>query len=131
MNRGLIVVDGSVGNEAGATMRRGLIAVGKDAGDFAGAFMIAGSIIVLGELGARAGAGMLRGTIIAFRKPELLPTYRYDCTYQPAFLNLIFVRLRKEGVSIPAEAVAGSFRRYSGDLNRLGKGEILVYDQRE
>jgi formylmethanofuran dehydrogenase subunit C len=130
MNRGMIIVEGSVGNEAGATMRRGLIFVGKDAGDFAGAFMIAGSIVVLGKLGIRAGAGMLRGTIITIQKPEFLPTFRYACTYKPDFLNVIFQSLRNHGVSIPDHCATGSFRRYSGDFNRLGKGEIFVYDQR-
>jgi formylmethanofuran dehydrogenase subunit C len=130
MNRGLIVVEGTVGNEAGAAMRRGLIVIGKNAGDFTGAFMIAGSIVVFGELGARAGAGMLRGTIIAFKKPEFLPTYRYDCAYNPGFLNLVFQSLRMHGISVPDLSPKGRFHRYSGDFNRIGKGEILVYDQR-
>src|SRR5208337_5390483 len=79
MNRGMIVVEGSAGNEVGAAMRRGLIVVKQNVGDFAGAFMIAGSIIVFGKMGIRAGAGLLRGSIITFQEPELLPTYRYDC----------------------------------------------------
>ncbi len=129
MNRGLIIVEGDAGNEAGAAMRRGLIAVKGDAGDFAGAFMIAGSIIVFGKLGIRAGAGMLRGTIVAFQPPELLPTYRYDCAYRPAFLGLVLQELQKHGLIIPDNCTSGCFRRYSGDLSRLGKGEILVHDQ--
>jgi formylmethanofuran dehydrogenase subunit C len=130
MNRGMIIVDGDVGNEAGAAMRRGLIVIGKNTGDFTGAFMIAGSIVVFGKLGSRAGAGMLRGTIVTFKKPELLPTYRYDCSYNPSFLGLIFESLRARGISVPDSLPAGCFHRYSGDFNRLGKGEILVYDQR-
>jgi formylmethanofuran dehydrogenase subunit C len=131
MNRGLIIVEGSAGNEVGAAMRRGLIVVGQNAGDFAGAFMVAGTIIVFGKLGIRAGAGLLRGTIVTFREAELLPTYRLDCGYNPGFLNLLFQELRNHGISIPPEYATGSFRRYSGDFNRLGKGEILVYDQRQ
>jgi formylmethanofuran dehydrogenase subunit C len=130
MNRGCIVVDGSVGNEVGAAMRRGLIVVKQNAGDFAGAFMTAGSILVFGTLGIRAGAGLLRGTIITFQPAELLPTYRYACRYDPGYLNLLFQSLRIQGVDIPDEYVAGKYRRYSGDFNRLGKGEILIYDQR-
>lgn len=130
MNRGLILVEGSAGTEAGAAMRRGLIAVGRDAGDFAGAFMTAGSIIVFGKLGIRAGAGSLRGTIVAFHPPELLPSYRYDCCYQPDFLKAIFRELRNHGFTVPPEYADGFYKRYSGDFNRLGKGEILVYDQR-
>jgi formylmethanofuran dehydrogenase subunit C len=129
MNRGIIIVDGNAGNEVGAGMRRGLIIVGQNVGDFAGAFMIAGSIIILGAMGLRAGAGLLRGTIITLRPADLLPTYRYDCSYHPDFLNLLFRNIRNNGVSVP-ECGNGCFRRYSGDFNRLGKGEILIYDQR-
>jgi len=129
MNRGLILVQGDAGNEVGAVMRRGLIVVAGSAGDFAGAFMIAGSIMVFGHLGIRAGAGLLRGTIVAFQMPELLPTYRYDCSYRPGFLKLIFEELRGHGLSIPDDYATGCYRHYSGDFNRLGKGEILVYDQ--
>jgi formylmethanofuran dehydrogenase subunit C len=130
MNRGFIFVDGNAGNEAGAAMRRGTIAIMGNAGDFAGAFMIAGSLIVFGSLGIRAGAGLLRGTIITFRTPELLPTFRLDCRYQPAFMKLLLQDLRSQGLLIPDEYQYGSYQRYSGDFNRLGKGEILVYDQR-
>jgi formylmethanofuran dehydrogenase subunit C len=130
MNRGLIIVEGNAGNEVGAAMRRGLIVVTGTAGDFAGAFMIAGSIIVFGRLGIRAGAGLLRGAIVTFQPPELLPTYRYDCSYQPDFLKLVFEDLRRQGLSIPDRYATGCYRRYSGDFNRLGTGEILVYDQR-
>jgi len=130
MNRGLIIVGGNAGNEAGAVMRRGLIAIKGNSGDFAGAFMIAGSIIVFGKLGIRAGAGMLRGTIVAFQKPELLPTYRFGCDYQPVFLKLMLRELKRYGMPVTDEHMSGVYRRYSGDLNRLGKGEILVYDQR-
>ncbi len=130
MNRGLIIVEGNAGNETGAVMRRGLIVVAGNTGDFAGAFMIAGTIMVFGKPGIRAGAGLLRGTIVAFEQPELLPTFRFDCSYSPAFLNLIFQDLKRKGLSIPGAHEDGRYRRYSGDFNRLGKGEILVYDQR-
>lgn len=130
MNRGLILVHGSVGNEAGATMRRGLIAIGQNAGDFAGAFMTAGTIIVFGRMGIRAGAGLLRGTIVAFQPVELLPTFRFDCSYSPGFLQLAFQSLRANGFPVPENCFGGRFKRYRGDFNRLGKGEILIYDQR-
>jgi formylmethanofuran dehydrogenase subunit C len=129
MNRGLIILEGSAGNEAGAAMRRGLIAIAGNTGDFTGAFMIAGTIVVFGALGIRAGAGLLRGALVAFHQPELLPTFQYDCSYRPAFLDLLFQDLRRHGLSIPGNAASGCFRRYSGDFNRSGKGEILVYDQ--
>ena len=130
MNRGLIIVEGNAGNEAGAVMRRGLIVVTGSAGDFAGAFMIAGSIVIFGRPGIRAGAGMRRGTIVAFQTPELLPTFHYNCRYRPAFLKLMFRDLQGQGLSIPHGNADAFFCRYSGDLSRSGKGEILIYDQR-
>ncbi len=130
MNRGLIIVDGNAGNEVGAVMRRGVIAVAGNAGDFTGAFMIAGSLIVFGQMGIRAGAGLLRGSIVSLKPAELLPTYRYACTCRPDFLNLIYQKLKREGMSIPDGCATGAYKRYSGDFNRSGKGEILIYDQR-
>jgi formylmethanofuran dehydrogenase subunit C len=132
MNRGLIIVAGNAGNEVGATMRRGVVAVGGNVGDFAGAFMIAGSILVFGQLGARAGAGMKRGTIVVLGKDgeaELLPTFRYACRYPPTFLRFYLLELRRLGLPVTDEHLMGYYRRYSGDMTTLGKGEILVYDQ--
>jgi len=128
MNRGLIVVEGDAGNEVGSAMRRGVIVVGGDTGDFTGAFMIAGSILVFGRLGERAGAGMKRGTIVAYQAPKLLPTFRYACTYRPAFLRVFLRELRELGLAIEADRLEGRYRRYSGDLTALGKGEILVWE---
>ena len=131
MNRGVIVVEGNAGQEIGAQMRRGLIVVLGNVGDFAGAKMIAGSIFVFGRLGARAGAGMKRGTIVAFGDHgELLPTFRYDCRLQPVFLRHYLLHLREWGLPIGGEYFEGFYRRYHGDVTALGKGEILIYDQR-
>jgi formylmethanofuran dehydrogenase subunit C len=128
MNRGLIIVEGNAGNEVGNTMRRGVIVVGGDTGDFTGAFMIAGSILVFGRLGERAGAGMKRGTIVTYQEPRLLPAFRYACTYRPTFLRLLLRELRGLGLEIADSYVEGRYRRYSGDLTALGKGEILVWE---
>ncbi len=130
MKRGLILVEGSAGNETGAAMRRGLIVINGNAGDFTGLSMIAGSIIVFGRLGLRPGAGLARGTIVTFQPADLLPTYRYDCRYQPDFLKLIFRDLKQHGLAIPEMFSSACFHHYSGDFSRLGKGEILIYDQR-
>jgi formylmethanofuran dehydrogenase subunit C len=127
MRGGLLLVTGDVGNEAGCAMRRGLIVVGGKAGDFTGVMMIAGSIIVLGELGIRAGAAMKRGTIITYGSPALLPTFRYDCTYRPAWVEIYLRQLARYGLAVPEAARGGQYRRYSGDLTELGKGEILAW----
>ena len=123
---GVILIDGNAGNEIGANMRRGLIAVGGDAGDFAGVSLIAGSVFVFGQPGIRLGAGMKRGTIALFGDlPPLLPTFRLDCLYRPAFMSLYLRQLRAWGFSFPDEYLHGSYQRYSGDLVSLGKGEVL------
>jgi formylmethanofuran dehydrogenase subunit C len=127
-NRGTIIVEGNAGREVGARARRVLIVVQGDVGEFAGAYMIAGSIIVLGRLGKRAGAGNKRGTIVALGEtPEILLTYRYECTMRPVFLRCYLRRLLDWGLPVPKAALDGDFRRYSGDVTSLGKGEILVY----
>ena len=129
MNRGLIIAEGNAGTEVGSLMRMGLIVVMGDAGDFTGAFMIAGTVVVFGKMGPRAGAGLLRGSIVAFHPPELLPTFRYACSYQPDFVKIVFQELQMQNIRVPDMWKKGLYRRYSGDFNRSGKGEILVYDQ--
>jgi len=127
-NRGTIIVEGNAGREVGARARRVLIVVQGDVGEFAGAYMIAGTIIVLGRIGNRVGAGNKRGTIVALGEPpEILLTYRYECTIRPVFLCCYLRRLLDWGLPVPTAAVHGDFRRYSGDITALGKGEILVY----
>lgn len=129
---GTIVVRGSVGREAGGQMRRGLVVVLGDAGEFAGAGMVAGSIFVGGRLGPRAGAGMKRGTVVAFGEvDELLPTFTYACTYRPVFLRCYLQRLVERGLVEAGGLADGTFRRYVGDRNTVGKGEILIHDQAE
>lgn len=131
MNRGIIVVTGNAGNEVGAAMRRGVIAVGGEIGEFAGAFMIAGNIFVFGRLGARAGAGMKWGSIVALGEvAEILPTFRYSCCYQPVFLRPYLRALAGFGLPVTEAHLTGYYHRYCGDLTSLGKGEILIHDQR-
>jgi formylmethanofuran dehydrogenase subunit C len=125
MRGGELLIDGDAGDELGAVMRRGLIAVGGRVGAFAAAGMVAGSVFAFGPVGPHPGAGMKRGTLATFGPPpELLPTFRYDCTYRPAFIDLYLRRLRAFGFAVPAEGEV--FRRYRGDLAALGLGEILL-----
>lgn len=127
VDKGRIVVLGNAGSDAAIRMRRGLIVVMGDLGDFAGQAMLAGTIFCGGRLGDRAGAGNKRGTIVALGgRPEILPTYHYDCTYQPSVIGVFLKCLRSWGLDIPDEMTGGFFERYSGDVNVLNKGEILV-----
>src|SRR5438552_18947666 len=92
---GVILVEGNAGNEIGGTMRRGFIAIGGDAADFVAVSLIAGTVFVFGKPGIRLGAGMKRGTIALFgERPPLLPTFRFDCVYRPAFMHLYLRQLR-------------------------------------
>jgi formylmethanofuran dehydrogenase subunit C len=128
MRGGAILIEGNAGNEIGATMRRGFIAIGGDTGDFPGVSMIAGSVFVFGKPGIRVAAGMKRGTVAVFgAEPALLPTFRYDCTYRPVFLRLYLRQLRAWGFPVAPDFEAGRYRRYSGDLVSLGKGEVLYW----
>jgi len=56
------------------------------------------------------------------------PTYTYACTYQSIVLHLTLTRLRtRYGLSIQRKYFTGFYRRYSGDMAELGKGEILQW----
>lgn len=130
MNRGVILVEGDAGPYLGETMRRGLIAVRGRTGRHAGAHMVAGSLFLLGGGPGPVGAAMRRGTILATGEPELLPGFRYACTYRPPFLPFYWRRLR-ERYDFPVEArlASGPWRRYSGDFTELGRGEVLLLDE--
>ncbi len=128
MRGGVLLIDGRAGNEVGSTMRRGLIAVGGDTGDFPGVSMIAGTLFLFGQPGIRVGAGMKRGSIVVCGgQPALLPTFRYDCTYRPPFLMVYLRHLRAWGYKVAEEFLTGTYRRFSGDLVALGKGEVLQW----
>ena len=124
---GEIIITGRAGNETGHAMRRGLIAVGGDAGDFTGVNMLAGTIVVCGRAGLRTAASMKRGSIVLFCEAEILPTFSYDCCYQPACLRLCLLHLAGRGLSIDPGFIGGLYNRWSGDSIELNRGEILIY----
>jgi formylmethanofuran dehydrogenase subunit C len=127
MSGGDIIVRGSVGREAGARMRRGILYCAT-AGTGAGLGMIAGNIIVAGAIGDGAGAGNKRGSIVALGGMRVPPTYAYACTYRPPHLSLMLLFLRaRYAISVDDAHLRGLYRRYSGDLAEIGKGEILEW----
>jgi formylmethanofuran dehydrogenase subunit C len=123
---GEIIIHGKAGNEIGNAMRRGLIAVGGSTGDFTGVNLLAGTIIVLGELGWRSGASMKRGTIVSMQDARILPTFNYAGTYQPVFLRMYLLHLRRLGLPVEDIYINGQYRRWSGDGIELNRGEILL-----
>lgn len=129
MSGGVLTIHGEAGDFLGHVMRRGLIAAARGAGEYIGAGLIAGTIIAFGDLGRRPGAGMKRGSIVAHGDVELLPTYRYACTYRPPFLPLYLRALvHRHGLPIDDRYLGeGLYARYGGDFAELGRGEILVW----
>jgi len=127
MTGGELVVHGSVGREAGALMRRGLLVAGN-VGDHAAVGMIAGTILAFGTIGPTPGLWSKRGSVVALGEVPVPSTYRYACTYQPVHVRLMLTRL-KARYDMPVEErhLTGFYRRYSGDLAELGKGEILAW----
>jgi formylmethanofuran dehydrogenase subunit C len=122
------VVLGDAGDEAGSRMRRGVLAVAGRCGRHAGVGIIAGTLVLVGEAGDGAGLWSKRGSIVALGPIAIPPTYQYACTYQPVHLRLILGRLRQAfGLPVESRHLTGLYRRYSGDLADLGKGEILTW----
>lgn len=126
MTAGTIVVEGSAGLEVGMRMKRGTIVVKGMAKDFTGLEMKGGTII-LGGAELRTGAWMNRGTIISLTPIPLLPTFAYNCSYNPTFLRIYSRELETLGVSLPFEESEGSYELYSGDAAVSRKGELLVW----
>ena len=128
MTGGELVIRGNAGSEAGSRMRRGMVAIGGDAGSHTGAGTIAGTIIVFGD-----AAHLLVSGPNADRSSRLArsPYHRPTGTRAPIVRQ--FSRFCSAGcgpaTELPVEDrhVSGSYRRYSGDLADLGKGEILAW----
>ncbi len=126
MTGGTILIDGDAGNEVAHSQRRGLIAIGGNVGDYAAVNMLAGTLIVGGDGGRRPGAGMRRGTILFLRsRPELLPTFRFGCRYQPTWLPLVTRDLLKRGFRFPERIGSSVCDLYHGDLLHGGRGEVV------
>lgn len=126
MTGGLALVRGCVGARVGERLRRGVIAVAGSAGPYAGAHMVAGTLLVGEALAPGAGVGLKRGTILAGGALELLPTFRYACTYRPGFVDLLLGSLKRHAFEAGPFAT-GAFQRYTGDCADLGRGEILQW----
>jgi len=124
---GEIIIHGNAKNEIGHAMRNGTIVIGGNSGDFTGVNMLAGTVIVLGEVGIRTGAGMKRGTVVCMKQTKLLPTFSYSCTYQPTYLRLYLLYLKKLELPISNEQISGNYARWCGDIIELNRGEILLY----
>lgn len=133
MNKGLIVVKGNTGNETGVLMKKGIIVVEGSTGTLTGAGMRGGTIFCYGSLGMRPGSLMERGSIVVYNAPSLLPTFTQNATYNPTWLRVFLLDLKKtpHGIPIKQEHIDGLYIRYNGDISELGKGEIFVFKGKE
>lgn len=126
MNRGVVLVHGSAGAQAGARLRRGTVAVRGDVGEGAAAWMVAGTLLVGGRAGPRTGWGMKRGSVVVGGGAHIPPTFRYACTYRPDWLP-VYLRELGERHGFRMDALGPQlWRRSVGDFAELGKGEILT-----
>ncbi len=128
MNKGLINILGNAGDRIGDRMRRGIIIVHGKAGNYCGSRMHAGTIIVLDKIGQYPGNAMRRGTIILAKKPaHVAATFKSCGNLKMQFLRLFFTQLADMGKDFAFFKEYGPVaHRFSGDLARNGKGEILI-----
>lgn len=126
MSGGCIIIHGSCGNEAGARMNGGLLLISGDLGDFAGVEMKSGTIVVTGNAGKHTGAFMTGGTIVLCKSQKLLPTFIYDSACPLAITTVFRDVVKAFGVKIPDDLEEKQFRRFIGDSNEQGKGEVFV-----
>jgi formylmethanofuran dehydrogenase subunit C len=128
MTGGELVIRGSAGPDAGTRMRRGILAIGGSCSGYVGQGMIAGTVVVFGDVGAYPLLWSKRGSLVALGAVSAPLTFRYACTYQPLHLRLLLARLRtRYRLAVEDRHLAGFYRRYSGDMAELGKGEILEW----
>jgi formylmethanofuran dehydrogenase subunit C len=128
MTGGEIIVRGDAGKHAGKRVRRGLIVIGGSVAEEAAHAMIAGTILVGGRLGPGAGLWSKRGSVIALSEIEIPATYRYACTYRPPYLAVLLRYLQRvHHIAFDARFTTGRFKRWTGDIADVGKGEILQW----
>lgn len=130
MNGGIIIIEGNAGNEVGNTMKLGTIVVYGNLGMFAGIYMKGGTIICFGKIDKRCGGEMYDGTIVTmngfYDNVNVLPTFKSNGIFNPTFLRVFLVELRKYGVNVDDKFINGLYERFSGDFATTGKGEIYV-----
>jgi len=128
MTNGLINIVGNAGDRVGDRMQRGIIIIQGKSGNYCGSRIHAGTIIVLDKVGKHPGEGMRRGTIILAKKPaHISATFKNCGNLKMQFLRLLFTQLANMGKEFTfIKKYRPSARRFTGDLARNGKGEILI-----
>jgi formylmethanofuran dehydrogenase subunit C len=129
MAGGELLIDGDAGRGVAQAMTGGLVVVGGDVGVDAARGMIAGTLVVGGRTGDQPGRGSKRGSIVALGGIEVPVTYWYACTYEPPYVRLLLMYLRKRyGLAIDDRMITGRYRRHCGDAGNPDRGEILEWE---
>lgn len=118
---GVVRVDGNAGDRAGEFIRRGIVLIGGDTGAYAGARGIAGTIVVLGQCGAYAGWSLKRASLVLGKPPKSMPPGFGDAGLH----EILYLRLLTRRLGLDPAPFA-RVRRFAGDQQAGGKGEILV-----
>jgi formylmethanofuran dehydrogenase subunit C len=129
MSGGIARAEKGAGDRAGEFLRRGLVLIGGDAGAYCGARAIAGTIVVLGRAGAMAGWSIKRASLVLAQMPVSMPPGFGDAgAHEILYLRLLARTLERQHWP-PFDGQADRFarvRRFAGDTQVGGKGEILV-----
>lgn len=128
MTNGLINISGNAGDRVGDRMRRGIIVIKGKSGNYCGSRIHAGTVIAMDKVGKYSGEGMRRGTIILAKKPShISATFKSCGNLKMQFLRLLFTQLSNIDEEFMFFKKYGPIaHRFSGDLARNGKGEILI-----
>ena len=126
MSGGVVIIKGNAGHRAGFKMKSGVIYVKGNAKDFIGCQMIAGTIIIGGKIGLNIGLLMKRGTIILKKQKLIAPYLNYSGKNNYIFLKIIQNYLEKLSNEFKNIFPNTYIKKYLGDINCKGMGEILI-----
>ena len=126
MSGGILLVYGNAGIRVGFKMRSGVIFIKGNVKDFLGNQMIAGTIITKGKIGSNIGLLMKRGTIVIKDQKFLAPHFNYNGTNKYIFLKIMEFYLEKISKEFKNIFPSIYTKKYLGDINCKGMGEILV-----
>ena len=126
MTGGVIIVKGNAGHRVGFKMRSGVVYIKKNVKNYVGCQMIAGTIIIKGKIGSNLGVLMKRGTII-LEKHKLSESHlNYNGKNNYIFLKIIQSYLEKLNDEFKDIFPNTYIKKYLGDINCKGMGEILI-----
>lgn len=124
---GAVIINGSAGDLCGERQRRGLVLIKGDVGQQAGGRMLGGTLWALKGFGDCVGIQMRRGTILTPRLDAPMATF-LDCGEHRLGILTIMARHYAEVLGDLAPPLpTGLVRRFAGDTASIGRGEILVY----